>query len=311
MKTKPLPSLLFGSLLLAAVVARGAEAPAPIDLWPGDAPAPTSATGPEKTIPGGPLNIFPKQVSNVSHPTLTLLKADSAQNSGVTVIVCPGGGFKDLETTKEGEDAIRWLHNLGINALMLKYRVSLPIPAPEYSQALQDAQRAISLVRSNATAWGLQPDHIGIMGFSAGAQLSIRAGTQFGQRTYAAVDAVDAVSCRPDFAIAIYPGGLVTKDGTDTLVADVHVPKDACQMFLAQAEMDRVNSENSILTFLALKRAGVPAEMHIYAAGVHGFGLKASNNPHATWPVRCEEWMAGQGLWKKPADPAPAATPAK
>ena len=214
------------------------------------------------------------------------------------MIVCPGGGFKDLETTKEGEDAIRWLHGLGINVLMLKYRVSLPAPVPEYSQALQDAQRAISLVRSKAAEWGLKPDHIGIMGFSAGAQLSVRAGIQFGQRTYDAIDPVDAVSCKPDFAIAIYPGGLVTKDGTNQLLPDVHVPKDACQMFFAQAETDRVNSENSIQTFLALKRAGVPAEMHIYAAGVHGFGLKPTTNPHGTWPKRCEEWLAGQGLWK-------------
>jgi len=299
MKIPLLPSLLCGSLLLTAALVRGADAPPSIDVWPGAAPSPTTATGPEKSIPATADYSEPKQVSNVSHPTLTVFRPEPGKDTGVAVIVCPGGGFRDLEMTKEGEDAIRWLNGIGITGILLKYRVSMPIPVPEYAQGLQDAQRALSLVRSKAAEWHLKPDHIGIMGFSAGAQLSIRAGIQFADRSYASVDAVDSVSCRPDFAIAIYPGGLVTKDGTNQLLPDVHVPKDACQMFLAQAEMDRVNSENSILTFLALKRAGVPAEMHLYAAGVHGFGLKPTPNPHGTWPIRCEEWMAGQGFWKK------------
>jgi acetyl esterase/lipase len=299
MKLHPLPTLLCGSLLLAAALARGAEAPPALDVWPGSAPTPIAATGPEKSIPGGPENLFPKQVSNVSHPTLTVFRPDPAKDTGVAVIVCPGGGFKDLEMVKEGEDAVHWLNSLGITAILLKYRVSTPPPVPEYSEGLQDAQRTISLVRSKAAEWGIKPDRIGILGFSAGAQLCVRAGTQFAQRSYAAVDAVDAVSCRPDFAIVVYPGGLVTRDGTDSLLPDVHVPKDACQMFFAQAETDRVNSENSTLTFLALKRAGVSAELHIYAAGAHGFGLRPTTNPHGTWTVRCEEWLAGQGFWKR------------
>jgi len=299
MKTNPVPSLCLGGLLLATAIVRGAEAPPTLDVWPGAAPAPIAAVGPEKSIPGTPANFFPKQISNVSHPTLTVFRP-AGKDTGVAVIVCPGGGFKDLEMVKEGEDAIHWLNGIGITGILLKYRVSTPAPEPEYAEGLQDAQRALSLVRSKAAELGFKPDRIGIMGFSAGAQLSIRAGIQFAVRTYPAVDAVDAVSCRPDFAIVVYPGGLVTKDGTNMLLPDVHVPKDACQMFFAQAETDRVNSENSILTFLALKRAGVPAEMHIYAAGVHGFGLKPTTNPHGTWPKRCEEWLSGQGFWKQP-----------
>jgi acetyl esterase/lipase len=299
MKTPPLASLLGAGLLLAATLARGAAAAPVLDVWPGPMPGPTVATGPEKSLPGAPLDFFPKQISNVSHPTLTVFRPAKARDTGVAVLVCPGGGFKDLEMVKEGEDAVRWLNRLGITAIVLKYRVSIPVAVPEYAAALQDAQRALSLVRSNAASWGIKPDRIGILGFSAGAQLAIRAGTQFGQRTYPPGDAIDAVNCRPDFAVAIYPGGLVTKDGTDSLLPDVHVPKDACQMFFAQAETDRVNSENSTLTFLALKRAGVSAELHIYAAGVHGFGLTPSPNPHATWPTRCEEWLAGQGILRK------------
>jgi acetyl esterase/lipase len=299
MKMPLLSSFAVGGLLAAAAALHGAEAPPVIDVWPGAAPGVTAASGPEKTVPGKPGNYFPDKVSNISHPTLTVFRPAAGKDTGVAVIVCPGGGFRELDTVKEGEDAVRWLNGIGITGIVLKYRIPTPPGLPEYAPGLQDAQRALSLVRSKAADWGIKSDRIGIMGFSAGAQLSIRAGTQFDQRTYPAADAVDAVSCRPDFAIVIYPGGLVTKDGTDVLLKDVHVAKDACQMFFAQAEMDRVNSDNSILTFLALKRAGVPAEMHIYAAGVHGFGLRPSPNPHATWPRRCEDWLAGQGFWKR------------
>jgi acetyl esterase/lipase len=296
----PRPSpLLFCSLLLAAALARGADAPPALDVWPGAAPG-TGAVGPEQSLPSAPGDMFPRQVLNVSHPTLTVLRPQQVKDTGVAVIVCPGGGFKDLEMVKEGEDAVRWLNTLGITGIILKYRVPGAAGQPSYGLGFQDTQRAISLVRSKAAEWGLKPDRIGIMGFSAGAQLGIRAGTQFADRTYPAIDAVDTVSCRPDFAIVIYPGGLVTRNGTNELMPDVVITKDACQMFFAQAETDRVNSENSIQTFLALKRAGVSAELHIYAVGEHGFGLRPTPNPHGTWPQRCAEWMAGQGIWKQP-----------
>jgi acetyl esterase/lipase len=299
MKHTPSVSFLFSGLVLAATIARGAELPAPVDVWPGQIPGVTAASGPEKNTPGKPTDLFPAKISNVSHPTLTVFRPAKETDTGVAVLVCPGGGFKYLDMTKEGEDAARWLNGIGITAIVLKYRVPVPANLPEYAPAFQDTQRALSLVRSKAGEWGIKPDHIGIMGFSAGAQLSVRAGTQFDQRSYPAVDQIDAVSCRPDFAIVIYPGGLITKDGTDVLLPDVHITKGACQMFFVQAENDRGSSDNSILTYLALKRAGVSVEMHIYAVGVHGFGLRPTTNPHGTWPQRCEDWMAGQGIWKR------------
>jgi acetyl esterase/lipase len=299
MKMYPIPSVLFSGLVLAAAIARGADAPPVLDVWPGAIPGEAMAPGPEKVTGVSSANYFPSKVTNISHPTLTVFRPAKEKDTGIAVIVCPGGGFRELDTVKEGEDAVHWLNGIGITGIVLKYRVPTPKDLAEYVPALQDGQRALSLVRSKAAEWGIKSDHIGIMGFSAGAQLSIRAGTQFAQRTYPAVDAIDDVSCRPDFAIVIYPGGLVTKDGTDVLVSDVHVPKDSCQMFFAQAETDRVNSDNSILTFLALKRAGVSAEMHIYAVGAHGFGLKPGPDPHSSWPKRCEEWLASQGIWKK------------
>jgi acetyl esterase/lipase len=298
MKMNPIPSLLCGALVLSGAMARGADPRPVFDVWPGAIPGEAITTGPEKSSGIITANYFPGKVTNISHPTLTVFRPAKEKDTGVAVIVCPGGGFRELDTVKEGEDAVRWLNGIGITGLVLKYRVPTPKDLAEYVPALQDGQRALSLVRSKAADWGFKSDRIGIMGFSAGAQLSIRAGTQFAHRTYPRVDAIDDVSCRPDFAIVIYPGGLVTKDGTDVLLPDVEVPKDSCQMFFAQAETDRVNSDNSILTFLALKRAGVSAEMHIYAVGVHGFGLKPGPNPHSSWPKRAEEWMTGQGIWK-------------
>jgi len=150
-------------------------------------------------------------------------------------------------------------------------------------------------VRSNAAAWGLKPDRIGMIGFSAGANLSVLASTQFDQRSYPAIDRIESVGCRPDFAVVVYPGGLLNKD-TGALEPRFRVSAQTPQMFIVQAETDRVNSENSVQLFLALKRAGVAAELHIYAAGVHGFGVRPSANPHGTWPQRCADWMVGQGI---------------
>ncbi len=289
--------LFLGGVVLLSTLARGADAPATLEVWPGAVPGETASIGPEKILPSTTGSVLPKQVLNVTRATLTVFKPAPGLDTGVAVIVCPGGGYRDLEMLKEGEDAARWLNSIGITGLVLKYRVPGRPGLPRHLPALQDAQRALSIVRSNAAAWGLRPDKIGIMGFSAGAHLSVMAATQFEHRAYPAIDAVDQVDCRPDFAIVIYPGGLLDEK-TKQLSSDVQVRKNTSQMFIAQAETDRVNSENSILLYLDLKRAGVSAEMHLYAVGAHGFGLRPTPNPHGTWMIRCQEWMTGQGIWK-------------
>jgi acetyl esterase/lipase len=292
---RTLSLLLSGSLALSAAAIRGAESHDVLDVWPGPAPGETVAVGPETGKAIEPGNLMANGVTNVSHPTLTVFRPAKDHDTGVAMIVCPGGGYRELEMEKEGVEPARWLNTLGVSAFVLKYRVPKRENFPDYLPPLQDAQRAVSLVRSNAAAWGLKSDRIGMIGFSAGANLSVVASTQFDQRSYAAIDRIETVSCRPDFAVVVYPGSLMDKD-TGALAAHIHVSGQTPQMFIVDAETDRVNSENSVVLFVALKRAGVPAELHMYAAGVHGFGVRPSANPHGTWTQRCSDWMIGQGI---------------
>jgi acetyl esterase/lipase len=291
----PLFRILIGFTLALPIIAHSAPLTRVIDLWPGIPPGLTPATGPEDDSAVAPGAILPKQVKNVSRPTLTLFSPDPAKANGVVVVVAPGGGFHELETGPEGEKAARWLNSIGVTALVLKYRVPGSPDLPSFGVALPDAQRAIRLVRSHAPELGIKADHVGYIGFSAGAALGVALGTHFDDRTYPATDPADQLSARPDFEIIIYPGGMLTK-GTEDLSPSFPVSSTTPQMFIVDAETDRVDSENCTSLFVALKRAKVPAELHIYALGSHGFSLKPSPEPHATWPARCEEWMVGQKI---------------
>ena len=160
-----------------------------------------------------------------------------------------------------------------------------------------DAQRALSLVRSHADDWGVDPQRIGILGFSAGGHLAAWASTNSDKRAYEPVDDADKVDCRPDFAVLIYPGGVV-KRGTTELSPEIRVDAKTPPMFLAMSDDDPVGPENTVQLYLALKRAKVPAELHIYATGGHGYGLRKPTAPSLTWPARCEEWLKTQHLLK-------------
>jgi acetyl esterase/lipase len=164
---------------------------------------------------------------------------------------------------------------------------------------LQDAQRAISTTRARAKEWGIDPNRIGMLGFSAGGHLTAWAATNADKRAYPAADDIDKVSCRPDFAVLIYPGGLVDKVKKDQLAPEIRVSKDTPPCFFALAYNDNGPLDGSLKMLAALKRAGVPAELHVYAAGGHGFGMRAGEKPHATWPKRCEEWMRAEGFLTK------------
>jgi acetyl esterase/lipase len=219
---------------------------------------------------------------------LTVYHAPKDKDTGVAMLVCPGGGYQSVYASKEGIEPCQWLNSLGITGVLLKYRVPNRPGEPRYLAALQDAQRAMSLVRANAQAWGLDPNRIGMMGFSAGGQMTVDTATNFTQLSYPPVDTVDKVSNRPDFCIVAYPGGLV-KTGSSDLGKEIHVTKDTPPMFIVQANDDRVGSENSVYLYLALKEAGVPAELHIYGEGGHGFGMRPGTAPHNSWPQRCED----------------------
>ncbi|HVW20981.1 MAG TPA: alpha/beta hydrolase, partial [Opitutaceae bacterium] len=269
------------------------QPPAVLRLWAGAAPGETGAVPPEQSQATDPGKILPHQTVNVSVPTLTTFRPARDVDTGVSVIVCPGGGFRELEMDKEGEMAARWLNSVGITAFVLKYRVPDRPGTPRLA-ATQDAQRAMRLVRSHAPEWGLDPRRVGIMGFSAGAALSVFTCVRAGQDSYPPADAADRASSRPDFAVVVYPGEMVDK-ATGVFRSDLPVSKATPQMFIVDVENDRVNSDNSTFLFLALKHAGVPAELHQYTLGQHGFAFRPGPNPHTTWPDRLRDWMVGQG----------------
>jgi acetyl esterase/lipase len=292
-------SFMLASLLLLCIYwqpARADESPQTMNVWPGKPPGDSSAIGKE--------DWQGKKVTNVTEPTLTIYRPAKEKNTGVAVIVCPGGGYKVLMMSYEGEDVAKWLADAGITGIVLKYRVPAPPGVEKYLPGLQDAQRSISLVRSKASEWGIDPNRIGILGFSAGGHLTVAACTNYDKRAYPPIDAVDEVSCKPDFGVPIYPGGVIVKGSTDgELAPEIRINKQTPHMFIAQAT-DDPGSDNSVYLYLALKRAGVPAELHMYTHGGHGFGIRPTGKPAATWTDRCLDWMKSEGIVHdvKPAD---------
>jgi acetyl esterase/lipase len=275
-------------MLVSVVPARAAaDAPQTLNVWPGKAPGDSSKIGKEEWQG--------KKVTNVTEPTLAIYRPAKDKDTGVAVIVCPGGGYKQLMMSYEGEDVAQWLTTLGVTGIVLKYRVPAPPDVPHHLPALQDAQRSISVVRSKASEWQINPEQIGILGFSAGGHLTVAACTNFDKRAYEPIDAIDQVSCRPDFGVAIYPGGIIKKGAPGELAPEIRISKQTPPIFIAQAG-DDPGSDNSVYLYLALKQAGVPVELHLYTKGGHGFGIKPTGKPSATWIDRCAEWMRSEGI---------------
>jgi acetyl esterase/lipase len=282
-----------------------------VPIWHGAAPDAQAAAGPEATTTDDSL-IGGKRVlavSNVSRPTMTVY-SPSGKNTGVAVVVFPGGGYQILAIDLEGTEVCDWLVSKGITCVLLKYRVPDSGPAwhdeckcyihPKAPTALQDAQRTMGLVRFHAAEWHIDPDKIGVLGFSAGGHMVADMSTHFEQRAYAAVDAADKESCRPDFAVAIYPGHLWVDDKKFELNPEVPVTSETPPTFLLQAEDDHVDGINqSLVYYIALKNAGVPVEMHLYAQGGHAFGLRRTKLPITGWPQLVETWLRTIGMIPK------------
>jgi len=207
------------------------------------------------------------------------------------VVVFPGGGYSILAIDLEGTEVCDWLNSTGITCLLLKYRVPGTGPYPKSPAALQDAQRSIGLVRLHAAEFGIDPNRIGVLGFSAGGHLSAAISTHFDQRLYDPIDAADKLSCRPDFAVVVYPGYLALQDKNFAPNPDINPTANTPPTFIVQAEDDPVHVENATVYFTALKNANVPAELHIYAQGGHGYGLRPTDLPVTNWPREVEAWL--------------------
>ncbi len=277
-----------------------------VELWSGSVPDETGNIGAEKFLMSPRLDRKQvevteptKMVTNVTRPTLTIYRPAKDKDAGTAVLICPGGGYWNLYWQLEGEEVAAWLNSLGVTGMILKYRVPRRPDDTRGEPArrpLQDAQRAVSLVRSNAARWGINPQHIGMAGFSAGGHLAIATATSFEKRTYRAVDRIDKAGCRPDFAIAAYSGYLKAKD-KEELAPGLHIPAGTPPIFLAHGGADIISDPaHSVVMYLALKRAGVPAELHIYATAAHDFGVRASDRPCSTWTQSCALWLRHQGL---------------
>ncbi len=315
MKRPLIVSLASLLLISASYKCSGAELPAwqpaqgfkQVPIWPGKIPDPLKTKGPEITtrsedLVGGKTVLCSQKVAT---PTMTVYPA-KGKNTGAAVVIFPGGGFWILAMDLEGTEVAEWLTARGITCILLKYRVPGDNLSPRTGcypkcpMALEDAQRTIRLVRSHAEEWHIDPHKVGVLGFSAGGHLVAATSNHYAKTIYKPVDAADKLSCRPDFAIALYPGHML--EGAKKpfeLNPTIPVTKNTPPTFIVQAEDDPVDEvENSLAYFAALRKAGVPTEMHIYAQGKHGFGLRRTNLPITKWTDLAETWLKTIGVIK-------------
>ena len=265
-----------------------AQEPVVVDLWPGKVPGEIEEPGAEKVENGW-------KVTYIGRPSVSVYKPSTP--NGAAIVVAPGGGYRMLAYQHEGVDVASWLSSLGVTCVLLKYRVPRRPGDDDAMLPLQDAQRAISLTRAKAVEWGVDPARIGMLGFSAGGHLTAHAATS--ERAYEAVDAADKASCRPDFAVMIYPGGVLDKADPAKLAPRIRVSKDTPPSFLAVSTDDKGSAPGTLRIYQALREAGVPAELHVFETGGHGYGMRKGDKPCNAWPARCEEWMRARGLLKK------------
>lgn len=286
MKLKSILGLL--SVLVVQTLAQNPDVVLP--LWPGTPPGETRARGEEHKVEGRPRPFY--QLTDITVPSLVVFHAPATHRNGTGILVCPGGGMQRLAYEHEGLEVARWLNSIGITAAVLKYRV----PSPSLTAAM-DAQRALGLMQSHAAEWKL--DSIGTVGFSAGGELGLWLLTHSDQRLYPSVDAADQLSARPAFAGLIYSGGLLQRDGSVREPFASRIKPGLPPVFLAHASDD--TSQESLALALALKRAGMTAEVHIYREGGHGFGARATGIPTAGWKDRFTDWLQSLGQLDSPA----------
>ena len=283
---------LLVSLALAATL--NAAEPLTLKLWPEGVPtamAPKSEATIKQIQSYGP--ITPTHVSDVTDPTITIFRPEKP--NGASVIVAPGGGYMFLSYASEGTQVCDWLNTLGVTAVLLKYRTPTRDEKEPFTMPVQDAQRAIGIVRHHASEWSLDPKRVGLLGFSAGGNLLGHVAFDQGERTYAQKPDLDG-NARPDFAIMIYGGGFLDKVDKTKLREGFTIPDNAPPIFFLVGHDDKTNPIEATLLYLEYKKKNLPAELHIMTKGGHGFGMRKAGNPINDWPQRCAEWMNSIGL---------------
>lgn len=267
----------------------------PVLLFPDGAPGESVKLIEKADTDGGYTGGSPVlRITNVSEPTITIYPAADVNATGAAMIVCPGGGYNILAYDLEGDEVCEWLNSMGITAVLLKYRVPRREGSQKHEAPLQDVQRAISYIRSKSNEINIDPERIGVMGFSAGAHLSVMASNNYATRTYPAKDVIDKVSCRPDFCLLVYPAYL---DGKNfQLAPEIKVTSGTPPTMLIQTEDDKSYINSSLFYYYALKEHSVPARMHLYSKGGHGYGLRDTGVAVNEWPERAEDWFRDLGM---------------
>lgn len=293
-------------IILASIVALLPLSAAPaadrpeIEIWPTGLPA-GSVKLPQAKIDKLKSELTVERIKYVDNPTLTVFEAPKATANGCAVIICPGGGYNILAWPKEGLEVAEWFNSIGVTAFVLKYRVPRRTDKIHW-EPMQDVQRAIRVVRHSAKQWNVDPQRIGTLGFSAGGHLTVMSGVQYNTKCYDRVDEADDVSCRPDFICPIYCAYLGDgyNDRTASLGKLVTVTKDTPPTFMAVTWDDSMRGAQSALLFAKLRENKVPAELHAYSKGGHGYGIRPSDNPVCEWNLQLAAWMKVSGLLTKP-----------
>lgn len=263
------------------------EKPEPVvfSLWPDKLPGTNGANDEGQLLSQKKAAQAVDRLTFVTRPTITLYRPPKENDVNAAVLICPDAGCGSAADSN-GANVARWLNSLGVTGAVLKCRAPAKRDQPHLLVQLQDAQRAMRLVRTHAHNWNIDPTRIGILGLSAGGHLAAAVATNFSRRYYEPVDQCDTVDCRPDFTVLLHPACLTTGG---QLVPEIATEKRTPPAFLAHAADDHISPENSIRLCSALQRAGVPIELHLYASGGNGFGSSA--NPSCNWRARCEQWM--------------------
>jgi endo-1,4-beta-xylanase len=281
LRTAPTAAAII-SLVLANAVQTTTQSEPVVPLWTGEAPGSEGQTAPEAIDAQG-------HVTSVHRPSITVFLPAPETATGAAVLVCPGGGHRYLAIQHEGYDVARWLNQLGIAAFVLKYRLARDVGSPYQVDvhAPADARRALRVIRSHADEWHIDPARLGIIGFSAGGEVVMYASATYDTGGTTAPDPVDRQNARPDFQVLVYPG---------PLGSELPVPSDAPPAFLIAAYDDRGPSVTVAKQYLKLEEGGIPAELHVYNRGGHGFGLRDRPLPVTSWRDRLREWLVDRAV---------------